>query len=169
MGLEKISCALRKVWKSTYVNLCYSREMGCLVAKLFSEGWQYELRYVAEADHVRRFRDVEQYNVCSTILWNKQRHTQNKPTKNIKHSLNICFARNHMMTCGSGTEAPMDLCGRTLPPLMYSSSLTVTSSPNTDTFSMRTWEEQKHKQAYLRLWEIGAWRTVEMATSYQHN
>ena len=43
-----------------------------------------------------------------------------------------------MMMEGSGTESPMDLCGRMRPPLMYSSSLTITSSPSTDTFSMRT-------------------------------
>ncbi len=42
--------------------------MVCLVAELFSEGWQHELCYVAEADHVSRFRDVEQYTVCITIL-----------------------------------------------------------------------------------------------------
>lgn len=44
----------------------------------------------------------------------------------------------HMMICGSGTDAPMDLCGRTWPPLMYISSFTITSSPSTVVFSMRT-------------------------------
>lgn len=42
------------------------------------------------------------------------------------------------MTCGSGTDAAMDLCGRTCPPLMYISSFTITSSPSTVLFSIRT-------------------------------
>lgn len=44
-----------------------------------------------------------------------------------------------MMIVGSGIEAEMVLCGRTRPPLMYTSSSTCTSWPKTDTFSKRAW------------------------------
>lgn len=37
----------------------------------------------------------------------------------------------HIMICGSGTEVEMLLCGKTCPPLIYSSSFTITSSPRT--------------------------------------
>jgi len=45
---------------------------------------------------------------------------------------------HHMMICGSATDVPIDLCGSTFPPLTYTSSLTVTSSPSTHTFSILT-------------------------------
>jgi hypothetical protein len=38
----------------------------------------------------------------------------------------------------------MDLCGKIRPPLTYSSSFTITSSPRTDTFSILTWNTGKH-------------------------
>ena len=59
----------------------------------------------------------------------------------------------HMMICGSATDVPIDLCGSTFPPFTYTwnrcqntsfpkkhltSSLTVTSSPSTHTFSILT-------------------------------
>ena len=58
-----------------------------------------------------------------------------------------------MMICGSATDVPIDLCGSTFPPFTYTwkrcqntsfpkkhltSSLTVTSSPSTHTFSILT-------------------------------
>lgn len=62
---------------------------------------------------------------------------------NIKSDLNdvaryLNFFFFYMMIFGSKTEAPILLCGKTIPPLTYSSSLTITSSPSTDTFSILT-------------------------------
>lgn len=62
---------------------------------------------------------------------------------NIKSDLNdvaryLLFFFFYMMIFGSKTEAPILLCGKTIPPLTYSSSLTITSSPSTDTFSILT-------------------------------
>ena len=45
----------------------------------------------------------------------------------------------YMMICGSGTETTMDLCGSMRAPLIYSSSWIRTSSPKTETFSIRTY------------------------------
>ena len=45
----------------------------------------------------------------------------------------------HMIICGSGTDSEISLCGSIRPPLMYSSSFTTTSSPRTDTFSIRAY------------------------------
>jgi hypothetical protein len=42
----------------------------------------------------------------------------------------------YMMICGSGTDSDISLCGNIRPPFMYSSSLTSTSSPSTETFSI---------------------------------
>lgn len=50
-----------------------------------------------------------------------------------------CSTRCYMMILGSGTDSLMDLWGRTLAPFRYSSSFTITSSPKTVTFSIRTW------------------------------
>ena len=50
----------------------------------------------------------------------------------------LLIAFYHMMICGSCTLLPIDLWGSTLPPFTYTSSLTVTSSPNTQTFSILT-------------------------------
>jgi len=44
----------------------------------------------------------------------------------------------HIIICGSGTEVEMLLCGKTCPPLIYNSSFTITSSPNTVVPSIRT-------------------------------
>lgn len=45
------------------------------------------------------------------------------------------------MICGSGEESEIDLWGRIRPPLIYNSSLTITSSPSTDTPSIRTYNK----------------------------
>lgn len=44
----------------------------------------------------------------------------------------------HIIICGSGTEVEILLCGKTCPPLIYNSSFTITSSPNTVVPSIRT-------------------------------
>lgn len=43
-----------------------------------------------------------------------------------------------MIICGSGTDVAILLCGSTWPPLIYNSSLTITSSPSTVIPSIRT-------------------------------
>lgn len=53
-----------------------------------------------------------------------------------------------MIICGSGDESEMDLCGSILPPLIYNSSLTITSSPSTDTPSIRTYKNKKKRISY---------------------
>lgn len=67
----------------------------------------------------------------------------------------------YMMIRGSGTESLMDLWGRTLAPFRYSSSFTITSSPSTVTFSMRTWRnrvvKKKNSQESHNLWGTCLW------------
>jgi len=70
-----------------------------------------------------------------------------------------------MMICGSGTDSEISLCGSIRPPLMYSSSLTTTSSPRTLTFSMRAFTRHTHLTTYpwrktvcwIKCWDISGW------------
>lgn len=65
----------------------------------------------------------------------------------------------YIIICGSGTDRAMDLCGNTWPPFTYSSSLTITSSPRTVQFSMRTQRPTTERQPTMQPSSHACWRT----------
>lgn len=56
----------------------------------------------------------------------------------------------HIIICGSGTDVAIFLCGNTCPPLMYISSLTMTSSPNTVVPSILTQRPTQERQPTIQ-------------------
>lgn len=58
----------------------------------------------------------------------------------------------YIMICGSGTDSEISLCGSIRPPLMYSSSLTMTSSPSTLTFSIRAFTQHRLHRDLRSFW-----------------